>query len=73
MNAIKAKKPGLATFLAQGRLIELKEGELVIGVKGTAFQREQIEKQENRQVIEADCRRTAGAESSDEGAGRQRG
>jgi DNA polymerase-3 subunit gamma/tau len=53
MNALKAKKPGLATFLAQGRLIEVTDGELVIGVKGTSFQREQIEKQENKQLIEA--------------------
>ena len=51
--AVKAKKPGLATFLAQGSLVEVREGELVIGMKGSAFHREQLEKQENRELLEA--------------------
>jgi DNA polymerase-3 subunit gamma/tau len=53
MAALKAKKPGLATFLNQASLIEAKEGELVIGIRGTGFQRDQVEKQENREVLEA--------------------
>ncbi len=52
VSALKTKKPALATFLAQGSLLEITEGEMVIGVKGTAFQREQIEKQENREILE---------------------
>lgn len=52
MSALKSRKPSLATFLANSRLIELSDADMVIGVKGTGFQREQIEKPENRSVIE---------------------
>jgi hypothetical protein len=52
MTALKAKKPGLASFLAHSRILDQNNDELVIGVQGSTFQREQIEKPENRGVIE---------------------
>jgi DNA polymerase-3 subunit gamma/tau len=53
MAELKSKKPGLATFLAHSRLVDLTEAGLVVGVKGSSFQIEQIEKQENRGLIES--------------------
>ncbi len=52
MSSLKSKKPSLATFLADSRLIELSHADLVIGIKGTSFQIEQIDKQENRDIIQ---------------------
>ncbi len=51
MSALKAKKPGLASFLAHSTLMELSDANLVIGVQG-GFRIEQIEKPENRGIIE---------------------
>jgi DNA polymerase-3 subunit gamma/tau len=53
MTALKAKKPGLASFLAHSRLMEQKNDEFLIGFPGSGFQREQVEKPENRGLIEA--------------------
>ena len=52
MGALKAKKPGLASFLAHSSLEEFTDTDLVIGVKGSSFQIEQVEKRENRTLIE---------------------
>jgi DNA polymerase III gamma/tau subunit len=52
MSALKSKKPGLASFLASSRPVSITDKELVIAVKGSTFQIEQIEKAENRSVIE---------------------
>jgi DNA polymerase III gamma/tau subunit len=58
MSALKMKKPGLASFLAHSRLMELSDMNLVIGVQG-GFRIEQVEKPENRGIIER-CRRDLG-------------
>jgi DNA polymerase-3 subunit gamma/tau len=52
MSSLRLKKPGLATFLAASRLIEAGGADLVIGVKGSGFQIEQIEKPENGSLVE---------------------
>ena len=52
MDSLKAKKPGLASFLAHSSLITLSETELVVGVTGSTFQIDQVEKRENRTLIE---------------------
>ncbi len=52
ISAIKAKKPALASFLAHSKLLELTATDLVVEVKGSAFQLEQVEKRENRGLIE---------------------
>ena len=51
MSALKTKKPGLASFLAHSRLMERTDTNLVIGVQG-GFRVEQVEKPENRGIIE---------------------
>ena len=51
--SVKVKKPALATFLAGGRIVELGADELLLAVQGNSFQISQIEKQENRALIEA--------------------
>ncbi len=51
MSALKTKKPGLASFLAQSRLMERTDTHLVIGVQA-GFRLEQVEKPENRGLIE---------------------
>jgi len=52
MVALKSKKPSLASFLGHSRLVKISNSEMVIGVSGSGFQIEQIEKQENRGFIE---------------------
>ncbi len=56
LAALKSKKPGLASFLEHGRLMEVSDKALMIAVKGS-FQMVQVEKRENLDVIE----QTAGA------------
>jgi DNA polymerase III subunit gamma/tau len=51
MNSIKTRKPGLASFLEGSRIVELSPAEMVINVKA-GFQVEQVEKQENREILE---------------------
>jgi DNA polymerase-3 subunit gamma/tau len=53
MTALKSKKPGLASFLASSRLVHITDKEVVITMQGSNFQIEQIEKSENKSVIEA--------------------
>jgi DNA polymerase-3 subunit gamma/tau len=50
---VKAKKPALATFLSGSRVVEQTDDELLLAVQGSSFQISQIEKQENRALIEA--------------------
>jgi DNA polymerase-3 subunit gamma/tau len=52
MNALKSKKPGLASALAHSKLIEMTDTELVISIKGSSFQKDLVEKRENRSIIE---------------------
>ncbi|HUI68475.1 MAG TPA: DNA polymerase III subunit gamma/tau [Nitrospirota bacterium] len=52
MNALKSKKPGLASALAHSKLVEMTDTELVISIKGSSFQKDLVEKQENRTIIE---------------------
>jgi len=54
ISAVKSKKPTLGTILSNhSRLLEMNGDELVIGISGAPFQREQIEKnEENRSFIE---------------------
>jgi DNA polymerase-3 subunit gamma/tau len=52
ISALKSKKPGLASFLEHGMISSLSESELVIGVKGSGFQRDQLEKPDSRAVLE---------------------
>jgi DNA polymerase-3 subunit gamma/tau len=50
--ALKQKKPGLASALGSSEVLESTDADLVIGVPGTAFQLQQVEKKENRELIE---------------------
>jgi DNA polymerase-3 subunit gamma/tau len=52
MNALKSKKPGLASALAHSKLVEMTDTELVISIKGSSFQKDLVEKRENRSIIE---------------------
>jgi len=52
MNALKSKKPGLASALAHSKLVEMTGTELVISIKGSSFQKDLVEKRENRSIIE---------------------
>lgn len=52
VNAVKAKKPGLASFLVHSKLLELTDIGMVVGVSGSGFQLEQLEKKENRDYLE---------------------
>jgi DNA polymerase-3 subunit gamma/tau len=52
VGIVKSKKPGLASFLAGSRQVSLTDSELAISVTGNSFQIEQIEKPENRSIIE---------------------
>jgi DNA polymerase-3 subunit gamma/tau len=52
ITVLKSKKPGLASFLEHSTISSLSETELVIGVKGNSFQIEQLEKPENRTMLE---------------------
>ncbi len=51
LAAVRSKKPGLASVLDHGRVIDLSDKALVIGVKGS-FQLIQAEKRENQDIIE---------------------
>jgi DNA polymerase-3 subunit gamma/tau len=51
MAALRLKKPGLASFLEQGRLMDVTDRAMVIGVRGS-FQLVQVEKRENLDFIE---------------------
>ncbi len=51
LAVLKAKKPGLASFLEQSTLLELADKALTIGVQGS-FQMTQVEKRENLDFIE---------------------
>ncbi|MEK6697456.1 MAG: DNA polymerase III subunit gamma/tau [Nitrospirota bacterium] len=50
--AVKAKRPSLASVLAHSRLLERTGDGLVIGITGTRFQMDLVEKNENRSIIE---------------------
>ncbi len=52
LAAVKAKKPGLASALSQSRILEQEDQALVIGVAGSRFQVDLVEKRENRALIE---------------------
>jgi DNA polymerase-3 subunit gamma/tau len=52
MAALKTKKPGLASALVHGRIIGTSGNELVIGVAGSSFQVDLVDKRENRVLIE---------------------
>ncbi len=52
MTALKSKKPGLASALGQSRPIEMSESQIVVGVQGSVFQLELVEKRESRVLIE---------------------
>jgi len=52
MNALKSKKPSLASALAHSKIVEMTDTELVIGIKGNSFQKDLVEKRENRSIIE---------------------
>ncbi len=51
MAILRSKKPGLASFLEQGRLMDMTDKTMVIGVRGS-FQLVQVEKRENLDFIE---------------------
>ena len=50
--ALKSKKPSLASVLGHGRIISVTDNELVIGVTGSSFQVDLVDKRENRMLIE---------------------
>jgi DNA polymerase-3 subunit gamma/tau len=52
LKILKSKKPGLASALGHSKLLEMSENQIVVGVQGTVFQRELVEKRENRVLIE---------------------
>jgi DNA polymerase-3 subunit gamma/tau len=51
MATLRSKKPSLASFLEQGRLMDMTDKTMVIGVRGS-FQLVQVEKRENLDFIE---------------------
>ncbi len=51
-RSLKARKPALASALVNSMLMDEKDGELVIGVRGSSFQMDLIEKKDNRSLIE---------------------
>jgi DNA polymerase-3 subunit gamma/tau len=52
MAALRTKKPGLASALGHGRIIGISGSELVIGVAGSSFQVDLVDKRENKMLIE---------------------
>jgi DNA polymerase III subunit gamma/tau len=52
ITVLKSKKPGLASALGQSRPIEMSENQIVVGVQGSVFQLELVEKRESRVLIE---------------------
>ncbi len=52
VNAVKQKKPSLASILSHGRLMESAGDSLVVGIKGSSFQMDQVGKSENKELIE---------------------
>jgi DNA polymerase-3 subunit gamma/tau len=52
LASLRSKKPGLASALQHSRLLEMAEDQIVVGVTGNGFQRELVEKRENRMLIE---------------------
>jgi len=53
MSSLRTRRPSLASSLADSRLVDLSDEELAIVVQGNSFQLSQIEKQENREIIES--------------------
>ncbi len=53
IHALKSKKPGLASALAHSKIVEVTDKELMISIKGSGFQKDLVEKQENRSIIES--------------------
>jgi hypothetical protein len=52
MAAVKLKKPGLASALAHSRIVEITDSQIIVGVHGSSFQLELVEKRENRGLLE---------------------
>jgi len=50
--ALKSKKPSLASALGHGRIINVTDSELLIGITGSSFQVDLVDKRENRTLIE---------------------
>jgi chromosomal replication initiation ATPase DnaA len=51
MSALKSKKPSLASYFSQSRLLTTTDAGFVLGFPA-GFQRDQVEKQEHRDYIE---------------------
>src|SRR5574341_845926 len=52
VSAVKGKKPGLAAVLVHGRLLDSDGDILIVELKGTGFQIDQVEKKENKGFLE---------------------
>jgi DNA polymerase-3 subunit gamma/tau len=64
VHAVKEKKPGLASVLSHGRLLDSTGDNLVVGIKGTSFQMDQVEKKENKGLIEQAAAEVLGRKTS---------
>jgi len=52
MKVLRSKKPGLASALGHSKPLEMSENQIVVGVQGTGFQLELVEKRESRVLME---------------------
>ena len=52
MSALRTKKPGLASALEHSKSVKMTDTELVINLKGSSFQKDLVDKRENRSVLE---------------------
>jgi DNA polymerase-3 subunit gamma/tau len=52
IDIVKRKRPGLGPALEGSRILEQADQALVIGIAGSGFQREQVEAQDKRTIIE---------------------
>ncbi len=52
VNAVKSKKPSLASILHHARVLEQSGDSFLVGIKGSSFQMEQVERKENRGLLE---------------------
>jgi DNA polymerase-3 subunit gamma/tau len=52
MAALKSRRPGLASALVHGRILELTDNDLVIGVTGNSFQIAKVDEPESRSLVE---------------------
>ena len=64
VHAVKSKKPSLASILNHARVMEHSGDSFLIGIKGSSFQMDQVERKENRALLDQAAQEVLGKRTS---------